>query len=347
MLEIVIGERLGVFLGWSRVSFPNHVVLDWTFRIDFPMIFIRIWVFIKPQFEYIQIRASTLFLLYSNWNIRNMWAFETLYIFEKNWKHNCYSNQFLLSSMKRAVEHCRYAWLHHSMQFFVYFVAFVTIFLRWGGFARSQEAVVDQGAVYHQTVTVNFLWCNAEFEECLEASSWSNTGLNIVDCSGATFFCHISQYVPEKHRFYCVKEETITFWDDEIADVWSSRSAPYYQVLYFQIFFFQMPCYGCVINVQLLRDCPYSIGIYHRLQLIPFETRVSSSVFLEQFSRVAFRCGALIVGVNDISASTSLWPNWSGEAKRVHFFDSILASNPKSPKNGVKESIITSIAGGI
>lgn len=59
------------------------------------------------------------------------------------------------------------------MQFLVHFVFLTEILLHCDGFAQTQKAVVCQTSCRPSNSQVTFLWCNAVFVKCFEASSRS------------------------------------------------------------------------------------------------------------------------------------------------------------------------------
>ena len=87
----------------------------------------------------------------------------------KHWLCNVQLDVFMEKNWALSVDQC---WLQ-ALQFSVYLIDLLNIFLRCNGFTWIQKAVVDQMGSRPPNSDHDFFWCKFGFRKCFGASSWS------------------------------------------------------------------------------------------------------------------------------------------------------------------------------
>ena len=85
----------------------------------------------------------------------------------KHWLCNVQLDVFMEKNWALSVDQC---WLQ-ALQFSVYLIDLLNIFLRCNGFTWIQKAVVDQMGSRPPNSDHDFFWCKFGFRKCFGASS--------------------------------------------------------------------------------------------------------------------------------------------------------------------------------
>ena len=109
------------------------------------------------------------------WEVRWIWQMRQNFIAQfiqllKPWLWDMWSD-IVMQNWVLSVDPFRL----QALQFLEHLINLLSIFLRCSGFARIQEAVVDQTSSTPPNSDHDLFWCKFGFGKCFGASSWSNS----------------------------------------------------------------------------------------------------------------------------------------------------------------------------